>query len=67
MNKLIKIEKPEPPSEERLKHAYKLYLSKEFTLSQIVRHTKVSQYWIYKHHKKKLLLAKELQTTLFND
>jgi hypothetical protein len=62
-----KREKPIPPSDEAIKHAYKLYLSKEFTLQQITRHTKVSSYWIYKHHRKKLILAQELQTTLFND
>ena len=62
-----KRQKPHPPNESDLKHAYKLYLSKEFTLKQITRHTKISAYWIYKHHNKKLLEAQTQQTTLFND
>jgi hypothetical protein len=59
--------KPEPPSETDLKNAYKLYLSKEFTLKQITRSTKISAYWIYKHHKKKLIQAQFMQITLFNE
>jgi hypothetical protein len=65
--KIKKRAAPQPPNESDLKHAYKLYLSKEFTLQQITRSTKVSAYWIYKHHKKKLSEAAKLQTTLFND
>jgi DNA invertase Pin-like site-specific DNA recombinase len=62
-----KRQKPTPPSDEAIKHAYKLYLSKEFTLQQISRHTKVSPYWIYKHHNKKIQQAEQLQTKLFDN
>jgi DNA-directed RNA polymerase specialized sigma subunit len=59
-----KRQKPTPPLDEAIKHAYKLYLSKEFTLQQISRHTKVSPYWIYKHHKKQLMVAQQLQISM---
>jgi hypothetical protein len=62
-----KREKPQPPNAEDLKHAYKLYLSKEFTIKQIVRHTKISAYWLYKTHKKKLIEAQKMQINMFND
>lgn len=61
---ITKRAKPIPPSDDAIKHAYKLYLSKEFTLQQIVRHTKVSSYWIYKHHRKKLVDAQKQQVTM---
>ena len=61
---ITKKAKPLPPSDDEIKHAYKLYLSKEFTLQQIVRHTKVSSYWIYKYHRKKLVDAQKQQVTM---
>ena len=59
-----KTEKPTPPSDDAIKHAYKLYLSKEFTLKKITRHTKVSSYWIYKLHRKKLIEAEKQQISM---
>jgi hypothetical protein len=53
-----------PPTEDEIKHAYKLYLSKEFTLKAITRHTAVSSYWIYKQHKKNKRIADQLQTKM---
>lgn len=58
---------PNPPTDKALKNAYKLYLSKEFTLQQITRSTKVSSYWIYNYHKKRLIEAQKQQITLFED
>lgn len=65
--KIKKRAAPQPPNPKDLQKAYLLYLSKEFTLQQITRSTKVSAYWIYKHHKKRLNEAQALQINLFQD
>ena len=64
MKKQQKRAKPQPLTPDQIKDAYKLYLSKEFTLAQITRVTKVSAYWIYKHHNQNLKKADSLQLKL---
>lgn len=61
---ISKRQKPQPPSDDAIKHAYKLYLSKEFTLNQITRQTKVSSFWIYKFHKSRLIDAQKQQISM---